>query len=241
MGRPGNIGRKWYHPKKSPIDLPRITAPFTTGIIDPPWIYTAKVSGVLRHTPPFLLRRGDNTCAAPPYPTLSVEEIKKLPIGDVIGGYLFLWTTYPMRDVARECLEGWGFEYKSEFVWGKVDSNNRPAHGVGFWLRGAHEIILIGAKKGMPCIRASQPTLLLAPKTRKHSEKPNDIHRLIERHYPEPYVELFARKRRHGWTCIGNEIDGRDIRDVLKQYLPTAQASPNSDADNVVRLDFAKR
>jgi len=242
MGRPRNIGRKWYHPKKPLIDLPTITTPFATGIIDPPWQYDAKPSGVLRKRQS-ALRREDNTCAVPPYQTLTFEEIKNLPIGDVIGGYLFLWTTYGYRDRAMDCLEGWGFEYKSELVWGKINSQNLPAHGCGFWMRGAHEICLIGKKPGMPCIRTSQRSLLLVPK-RRHSEKPPHIHRLIERHYPEPYVELFARKHVHGWTCHGNEVDGgRDIRDVLEQYLPTAPAAPKNDDDNVVRMDrkeFAK-
>ena len=31
-----------------------------------------------------------------------------------------------------------------------------------------------------------------------------------------PRVELFARDLCDGWDSIGNEIDGRDIRDVIK-------------------------
>lgn len=30
-------------------------------------------------------------------------------------------------------------------------------------------------------------------------------------------LELFARKTAPGWTAIGNEIDGRDIKVALKE------------------------
>ena len=30
-------------------------------------------------------------------------------------------------------------------------------------------------------------------------------------------LELFARRHRPGWTCLGNELDGLDIRDALEQ------------------------
>ena len=29
---------------------------------------------------------------------------------------------------------------------------------------------------------------------------------------------MFARRAQPGWTAIGNEIDGRDIRSVLNDY-----------------------
>jgi N6-adenosine-specific RNA methylase IME4 len=38
----------------------------------------------------------------------------------------------------------------------------------------------------------------------------------IEEMYPTlPRVEVFAREAAPGWAAIGNEIDGRDIREVL--------------------------
>lgn len=33
--------------------------------------------------------------------------------------------------------------------------------------------------------------------------------------YAGPYLEIFARRHRPGWTCIGNELDGLDIRESL--------------------------
>ncbi len=44
--------------------------------------------------------------------------------------------------------------------------------------------------------------------------------------YAGPYLEIFARRHRPGWTCIGNELDGLDIREslalVAADQCPTA-------------------
>ena len=32
-----------------------------------------------------------------------------------------------------------------------------------------------------------------------------------------PRIELFARRRHEGWDCLGNEIDGKDIRDAIRE------------------------
>ena len=54
------------------------------------------------------------------------------------------------------------------------------------------------------------------PKT-VHSEKPKEIRdRIVSLCGDLPRVELFARDLCDGWDSIGNEIDGRDIRDVIK-------------------------
>ena len=34
-----------------------------------------------------------------------------------------------------------------------------------------------------------------------------------------PRIELFAREDYEGWVCLGNEIDGRDIRDSLPELI----------------------
>ena len=47
--------------------------------------------------------------------------------------------------------------------------------------------------------------VIISP-VREHSEKPDEVYRRIERLYPGPYLELFARKEREGWTTWGNEL-----------------------------------
>ena len=48
--------------------------------------------------------------------------------------------------------------------------------------------------------------LIVSPR-RKHSQKPDEQYERIERLVDGPYLELFARQRRPGWTAWGNEID----------------------------------
>ena len=52
---------------------------------------------------------------------------------------------------------------------------------------------------------------------RQHSRKPDGIHERIERLVAGPYLELFARQQRPGWTAWGNEINKFDpVADVWK-------------------------
>jgi hypothetical protein len=53
----------------------------------------------------------------------------------------------------------------------------------------------------------------------EHSEKPDEVYRRIERLFPGPYLELFARKPRAHWTTWGDEIP----RDAM---VPPAAAPP---------------
>ena len=58
-------------------------------------------------------------------------------------------------------------------------------------------------------------------KRQRHSAKPDNVHLLVEKHFPGPYLEIFGRRSREGWTILGNEApnDGSDIRDSLRQLL----------------------
>lgn len=46
---------------------------------------------------------------------------------------------------------------------------------------------------------------LFSTRKREHSRKPDEIYDLIEACSPGPYLELFARFRRGGWSQWGNE------------------------------------
>jgi N6-adenosine-specific RNA methylase IME4 len=70
----------------------------------------------------------------------------------------------------------------------------------------------------------------------RHSEKPDEVRRRIERLVQGPYLELFARKPVPGWTTWGNEIApesaatnpealASDIKSVIEQLAPAADGS----------------
>ena len=48
----------------------------------------------------------------------------------------------------------------------------------------------------------------IASRKREHSRKPDELYPLIEACSPGPFLELFARGSRTGWTQWGNEADG---------------------------------
>ena len=62
--------------------------------------------------------------------------------------------------------------------------------------------------------------VFVAPRL-KHSAKPDIVQDAFETMFPGgPYLEVFARRARPGWTCVGNqapETIGRDVRDVVPE------------------------
>ncbi len=48
---------------------------------------------------------------------------------------------------------------------------------------------------------------ILKTRKREHSRKPDELYPLIEACSPGPYLELFARGTREGWTTWGNQAD----------------------------------
>lgn len=90
------------------------------------------------------------------------------------------------------------------------------AFGMGRLFRQTHEIALIGIsnKKIYKSLQnKSQRSVSFAPNLR-HSAKPDDLQLSLEEMFPDgKKLELFARRKLDGWTCLGNEIcDGEDIR-----------------------------
>jgi N6-adenosine-specific RNA methylase IME4 len=99
-----------------------------------------------------------------------------------------------------------------------LDMNEELAFGMGRLFRQTHEICLVGTSKNLVyklLQNKSQRSVSLAENL-KHSAKPDDLQESLEAMFPNARkLELFARRIRPGWTCLGNEIDGKDIRDAL--------------------------
>ena len=175
---------------------------------DPPWHF---------HT---YSDKGKERCAENHYPTLDIGEIKNLPVGKIADKdcILFLWVTFPCLIEGLDVIKSWGFTYKTcAFVWVK---RNKKADsyftGLGYWTRSNVELCLI-ATKGKPKRVNKGVKQVCDSRIMRHSKKPDEIRdRIVELCGDIPRVELFARENADGWTAIGNEIDGRDIRDVLK-------------------------
>lgn len=153
------------------------------------------------------------------YPTMTLDDLKALPIKDIAEKdcALFLWATYPNLPQALEVGTAWGFKFKTvAFTWVKKTKHGKDHVGLGYWTRANPEILILFTRGTPKRINKSVRNLQYGPVGR-HSEKPFLFHnRILELMGDLPRAELFARQRRYGWDCYGNEIDGLDIRDALK-------------------------
>ncbi len=64
---------------------------------------------------------------------------------------LALWTTTPLGGDPDDLLRAWGFTFITEMTWHKVGRK-----GIGYWLRGDVEKLLIGRRGTVPAWRANQ-------------------------------------------------------------------------------------
>lgn len=69
----------------------------------------------------------------------------------------------------------------------------------------------------------------LATMKERHSKKPDELYDMIEHCSPAPFLELFARNMRRGWTQWGDEIPpGANVNSRLK-------VSPRPMEDGMIR------
>ena len=174
---------------------------FRTILADPPWQFQNR-TGKMAPEHKRLSR----------YPTMKLDEIKSLPVDDISDdkSHLYLWVPNALLPEGLEVMRAWGFEYKSNIVWEKVRKDGEPdGRGVGFYFRNVTELLLFGIKgkqnRTLPPAR-SQVNLIRTMK-REHSRKPDEIYSLIEACSEGPYLELFARGVREGWTLWGNQAN----------------------------------
>jgi len=187
-------------PIPTPADdlVGKIDGRFSTILADPPWQFlnrTGKVAPEHRR----LLR----------YPTMELQEIIELPVGKVAAArsHLYLWVPNALLMEGLQVMKAWGFSYKSNIVWLKVRKDGGPdGRGVGFYFRNVTELMLFGVRGSMRTLKPGRTQVnMLATRKREHSRKPDEIYDIIEACSPGPYLELFARFQRNGWSQWGNE------------------------------------
>ena len=165
-----------------------------TIVVDPPWPFRDRLPGGGRG-------------AAKHYSLLSIADIAAFdlpPLDDDCR--LFLWRVASMQEEALAVARTWGFIPKAEIVW--VKSKNPPTLtiGMGRQVRMAHEVCLIAIKGRPERLSMAVPSVVFAPRG-KHSAKPDEFYDMVERLSPGPYADIFARRQRDGWLCVGNEVD----------------------------------
>lgn len=168
--------------------------PYRVIVSDPPWRFGDKLPGKGRG-------------ASKHYRTMTVQQICDMelpPIAD--DAYLFLWRVAAMVEEAYEVCRHWGFTPKSEIVWQKLSRKSGGLHfGMGRIVRAAHETCIVASRGKPRPLNRSTRSVFDAPIGR-HSEKPDRFFEIIEALCEGPRLELFARRQRSGWTCIGDEL-----------------------------------
>lgn len=177
-----------------------IAGRFPTILIDPPWQFqnrTGKVAPEHRR-----LRR---------YRTMTLSELTELPVPDYAAenSHLYMWCPNALLPDGLEIMRAWGFTYKTNLVWYKVRKDGGPdGRGVGFYFRNVTELILFGVKGSLRTLAPGRRQVnLVARRKREHSRKPDEFYDVIEECSPGPFLEVFARQRREGWTTWGDEVD----------------------------------
>jgi N6-adenosine-specific RNA methylase IME4 len=183
-------------------DLPK--GHFGAILADPPWSFKAW-SG-----------KGTARSADNHYSTMSMSDLAGLPIRRLAAEdcALFVWCVWPSINDALEIIkDGWGFTYKTcAFCWMKADpyrlfaDDATPFAGMGYWTRANSEVCLLATRGKPKRLNADVRQGIIAPR-REHSRKPDGVHQRIERLVAGPYLELFARQKRPGWTVWGNQTD----------------------------------
>lgn len=151
------------------------------------------------------------------YPSMTVEEMKTMPIKDIAApnAHLYMWATNSHLPSAFE-IKSWGFEYSTTIVWAK----NRFGGGLGGTFRVCTEFLLFARKGNLKALKTNESTWYNIKRAYenghpKHSKKPDFFYELIEQTSPGLKLELFARNKRNGWDIWGNELPN-DIELTVK-------------------------
>ncbi len=174
-----------------------------TILMDPPWPETGggKIKrGCDRHYP-VIKRR---------------EDIARVVLQSGVwdpadDAHLYVWVTNNYLPWGLWLMDALGFRYITNLPWTK------DRIGLGQYFRGGHELLLFGVRGSGPSIRTDRrdisTTALMGAESVfelgrvVHSAKPVEAYELIEARSKGPYLEIFARNTRDGWTSWGNEIE----------------------------------
>lgn len=161
-------------------------------VADPAWQFKDK-----------LMKRG----AASKYRAMRLEDIMRFALPALADDcVLFLWRVSSQVEEAYRVVRAWGFEPKSEMVWKKLTVKGNRHFGNGRYVRAEHETVII-ARRGRPERLVRNVRSMFEAPVGRHSAKPPEFFRIVERLYAGPYTELFGRELRPGWRVYGDEVN----------------------------------
>ena len=122
------------------------------------------------------------------------------------NAHLYMWVTNNHLANGLKVMDALGFRYITNVCWVK------NSIGLGQYFRGQHELCLFGTRGRGVVVRTPDRTISSVIEARKtgHSRKPLDFYEMVESRSWGPYLEMFARAQRSGWTTWGDQA--RDIK-----------------------------
>jgi N6-adenosine-specific RNA methylase IME4 len=188
---------------------------YKTILADPPWkLCTGGAKSLAVHTH---------------YPVQTKDEVIRTmkawlnqhPIAP--EAHLYLWTinsysagnSRGILDAVDVC-KAIGFRPITNLVWVKPRSNPTPYGQRGTelclfgarWRKGKHREVMYKGTTNPECVSASTLTKSIdwfEANRREHSRKPDSFYDLIEQRSNGPYLEMYSRTNRAGWTSVGNQ------------------------------------
>jgi len=180
---------------------------------DPPWQFKSRTALQLTN---WTSRRN----VEKHYAVMTATDIGALPVRDLAtrDAHLFLWVTGPNLPRAFEVIEAWGFRYSAvAFTWVKLRRSFDPSQlrilpisehdlhvGLGLTTRKNAEFCLL-ARRGNCKRKAKDVREIIMSPVREHSRKPDEFYYRVRQYCAGPYLDLFSREIRPGWTSWGDE------------------------------------
>jgi len=153
------------------------------------------------------LTDGDEEDASDSY-SMKFSDLKKLDIPISDDAILLLWSSASVLDKALQLMNAWGFKYRTNIIWDKQQI------GLGQYVRGQHEMLLIGIKGSFTApaedVRVGS---VYSEESNSHKTKPKWFYEQIERMFPnETCLELFASNRHSDrWTVFDNLTASEEV------------------------------
>lgn len=166
---------------------------YGTIVADPPWPV---------RQPPKTWKTG--TANAPlPYSSMTVDEIAALGVDAMAAesAHLYLWTVNRFIPDAYRVIDAWGFKPAMLLTWCKEPMGIGP----GRQYASTTEFCLFayrGPQEREP--ERIERNWWVWPRA-GHSVKPDAFLDIVERVSPGPYLEMFARRARFGWSYWGDQ------------------------------------
>jgi N6-adenosine-specific RNA methylase IME4 len=167
---------------------------FRTVVADPPWLPTLHRNTVGRRIGKY--RGGPQR----QYRCLDLSEICAMRPVTASKAHLWLWCINQHVDWGYIVARAWGFEPMQMITWVK------DGFGTGQFQCNSEQVLL--CRKGGPIDNAFGKTqgTWFNWRRGRHSEKPEAFFDLVIRVSRGPFLEMFARTTRLGWSSWGDEV-----------------------------------